>query len=119
MSTERDELAELLQVVMHRTDEITRWTLQAPIDLADALLAAGYRHPRTITTTEELDALPDGSVVQSADIEFNGRTTPDIWSYRRGHWFCITAISIGGEVYRGPATEIALPATVLHEGAES
>ncbi|UXM90924.1 hypothetical protein [Paenarthrobacter sp. JL.01a] len=72
--------------------------------------------PRTITATEELDALPDGSVVQSADIEFNGRTTPDIWSYRRGHWFCITAISIGGEVYRGPATEIALPATVLHEG---
>lgn len=43
MSTERDELAELLQVEMHRTDEITRWTLQAPVDLADALLAAGYR----------------------------------------------------------------------------
>jgi len=32
---------------------------------ADAILAAGYRKPRTITTTEELDALPNGSVVLS------------------------------------------------------
>jgi hypothetical protein len=31
--------------------------------IADGLLAAGYRKLRTITTTEELDALPVGSVV--------------------------------------------------------
>jgi hypothetical protein len=30
---------------------------------ADAILAAGYRKPRTITTAEELDALPVGSIV--------------------------------------------------------
>lgn len=30
---------------------------------ADAILAAGYRKPRTVTTAEELDALPVGSVV--------------------------------------------------------
>ena len=33
---------------------------------ADAILAAGYRKPRTITTAEELDALPDGSIVRDA-----------------------------------------------------
>jgi hypothetical protein len=31
--------------------------------MADAAMAAGYRKPRTITTTRELDALPVGSVV--------------------------------------------------------
>jgi len=31
--------------------------------LAAAVLALGYRKPRTITTTEELDTLPEGSVV--------------------------------------------------------
>ena len=30
---------------------------------ADVLLAAGYRKPRTITTAEELDNLPLGSVI--------------------------------------------------------
>jgi len=29
----------------------------------DAILAAGYRKPRIITTAEELDALPTGSVI--------------------------------------------------------
>jgi hypothetical protein len=34
--------------------------------LADAILAAGYSRPRTITSADELDALPVGSVVLSA-----------------------------------------------------
>jgi hypothetical protein len=34
-------------------------------ELAAAILAAGYRKPRTITTEAELDALPNGSVVLS------------------------------------------------------
>lgn len=32
-------------------------------ELTDVILAAGYRKPRTVTTVEELDALPVGSVV--------------------------------------------------------
>ena len=32
--------------------------------MTDAILAAGYRKPRKITTVEELDALPVGSVVK-------------------------------------------------------
>jgi len=31
--------------------------------MADAVLAAGYRRPRTVTTVEELDKLADGSAV--------------------------------------------------------
>lgn len=49
-NTQRDELARLIS---------SRHTMGA----VDAILAAGYRKPRTITTVEELDALPVGSVV--------------------------------------------------------
>jgi len=34
---------------------------------ADVLHAAGYRKPRTITTAEQLEALPFGSAVQTSD----------------------------------------------------
>jgi len=34
---------------------------------ADAILAAGYRKPRTVSTVEELEALPIGSVVLDRD----------------------------------------------------
>jgi len=54
VSTEQMEARrELGQLIMGRT---------APA-AADAVLAAGYRKPATITTAEELDALPVGSVV--------------------------------------------------------
>lgn len=55
---ERDELADKIEVA-------------APISagdaesIADAILEAGYRKPRTITTAEELDALPWDSVVRT------------------------------------------------------
>ena len=52
-NTQRDELARLIS---------SRHTMGA----VDAILAAGYRKPRTITTVEELDALPVGSVAHSA-----------------------------------------------------
>lgn len=32
---------------------------------ADAILAAGYSKPRTITTIDELDALPDRSLIET------------------------------------------------------
>jgi len=32
-------------------------------NIADGLIAKGYAKPRTITTAEELDALPDGCVI--------------------------------------------------------
>jgi len=61
----RDELAQLIastadEFCMLRTGDIPIATDHAA---ADAILAAGYTKPRTITTVEELDALPEGSVV--------------------------------------------------------
>jgi len=55
--SERDELTEIIG-----------WTFQHAgsdtfKDCADAVLAAGYHKPRTITTIEELEALPEGSVL--------------------------------------------------------
>lgn len=35
-------LRDLIQANMHRIDGFERWTFQAPVDLAAALLAAGY-----------------------------------------------------------------------------
>jgi len=75
----------------------------------DAILAAGYRKPRTITTVDELDALPNGTVVLSE-------------SYRSG--IDGTAVSFqrwyDGDWHRGARSgsthpDNFLPATVLHE----
>lgn len=52
-NTEREELAKLIS---------SRHTMAA----VDAMLAAGYSKPRTITTVEELDALPFYSVITDA-----------------------------------------------------
>ena len=100
----RGELAELTADAAERDDD--DWMTEA----ADAILAAGYRRPRTITTTEELDTLPDGVIIM------DGRG-----SCREG-----LRTMGGGNVWRamGPAKvlrskEIALPATVLHEGSAS
>ncbi|MFJ4286624.1 hypothetical protein ACIPY0_13380 [Paenarthrobacter nicotinovorans] len=66
MSAERDALAELLQdnITDSLPSDLTKDELRAQVGTAvDVLLAAGYRKPRTITTTEELDALPLGAVI--------------------------------------------------------
>lgn len=91
---------------MSARDELTTLILgkTAP-RAADAILAAGYRKPRTITTVEELDALPAGSVILDSDglslhkNEFTG------WCASNG------AKEIDVEMLEGEA----LPATVLHE----
>jgi|GEM_PF-5122638 len=62
MSTERDELAEVLGEALEKCPGIdTSWHQDCA--MAEHILAAGYRKPRTVTTAEELDALPLGSVV--------------------------------------------------------
>lgn len=60
---ERDELARTIEDV----DIANEWDPSPGMYLkyGDAILAAGYRKPRTITTTEELDALAVGTVVLS------------------------------------------------------
>jgi hypothetical protein len=101
--TERDELAKLLTETSRAyigeygayVDEV-----EAP-HLADAILAAGYSKPRTITTATELDALRRFTVIRSAEGVVYERQT--MWheagSRDLVHW---------------PA--IALPVIVLQEG---
>lgn len=76
---------------------------------ADAILADGYSKPRTITTVEELDALPVESIVRD-DLGF----TYDKWWDEDGseyNWWATT-----GDRREYSSKKIALPATVLHEG---
>lgn len=54
----RDKLAEIISDAENCTDEEGSWAL--PEDVADAVVAAGWRPPaREITTVEELEALPN------------------------------------------------------------
>ena len=63
MSTERDELARIIAERYHAAhDGVT--VLDSAI--ADAILAAGYVKPRQVTTVEELDALPAGTIVRDS-----------------------------------------------------
>lgn len=71
---------------------------------AETLLEAGYRKPRTITTVEELDALPDLSVVLDKHGESFQRMQTDDPS---------TALWHSGDIIL--SASMALPATVLHE----
>ena len=53
-------------------------------EAADAILAAGYRKPRTADTVEELDALPNGTKLIEPH---NGH----IWFKRGDKWRCTCA----------------------------
>lgn len=69
---------------------------------ADAILAAGYSRPRVVETIEQLDTLPEGAVIYSANafpLEKASNEFRTQWTY-------------------GPKTvpnrAVQLPATVLH-----
>lgn len=74
MSTERDELRGTLSNtvcnVSFYSERVQSHLLGSDMSrvldkTADALLAAGYRKPQQVTTAEELEALPVGSVVMA------------------------------------------------------
>ena len=79
---------------------------------ADAILAAGYRKPRTITTVEELDALPDGTIILS---EVGGCWEAGEWRGHGMNWW-----KEPGRREIAHSEDLALPATVLYtpEAAE-
>jgi len=74
--------------------------------VADRLAAAGYSKPRTITTREEVEALPDGSVILDS--------AGDVANLRDGFWFSYET---------SPMTHHRMakytPATVLYTPKES
>jgi hypothetical protein len=103
----RDELAETIGGCMGQ------WEVPGNLDewemIADAILAAGYSKPRTITTVEDLDALPVGTVVLSD-------------AYRRhvGDWQVAFQRWDDGDWHRGGRAahtlpDYIIPATVLYE----
>lgn len=76
-----------------------------PLGIADAILAAGYRRPRTITTAQELDALPWEAVMRDVfgDV-YSARGHGTFWAF--------------GDDDSQVRDEIVLPATVLFEGLD-
>ncbi|WP_341394046.1 hypothetical protein [Arthrobacter sp. G119Y2] len=80
----------------------------ADVEAAAALLAAGYRKPRTITTVEELDTLPVEAVVRShVGVVWEKGEFPDEPEFP--FW------TTPGTNHEYPASHISLPATVLWE----
>lgn len=72
---------------------------------ADALVASGWQKPRSITTVEELDALPFEAVVRDAEghvLERWGDADEVLW----------TTVMVNAFI---PRDAIALPAAVLYE----
>jgi len=101
MTTERDELADLIWDLAIRHLGVATSSSKS---MADELLAAGYRKPRTITTVEELDALPFETVIRDADrhvLERWGTTGELLWA----------TMMVGKFIDRN---DITLPATVLY-----
>ncbi|AYN57898.1 hypothetical protein PP640_gp46 [Arthrobacter phage Faja] len=116
----RDELAKLLFIVdnvgapdpEHEWEILTRHSpthTEYVYTMADALITAGYQKPRQVTTEEELDDLPPGSVVLS--LSYLGQPSGQRISFQR--W-------ADGDWHRGARSgsthpDNFLPATVLHE----
>ncbi len=74
------------------------------IDLAEAILEAGYRKPRTVTTIEEIDALPEGTIILDSD--------PDAMLKDADGWRSLLVPDVKLKSFT-----IGLPATVLHDPA--
>lgn len=110
MSTEeiRVELGELMH--QNITDSLpvdpTKREIGAQVDTTiDVLLAAGYRKPQQVTTIEELDALPAGSMILDSDPDALLKTDS-------GGWLSIH----DGDHIPYKNFSVTLPATVLHVG---
>lgn len=103
MSTERyEQRDELIRII----DDRWHGYGYSPSGAADAILAAGYRKPRMVSTAAELYALGFQTVVMSAGGE--------VW--RLGLYSADNLDEDGTRVYEN--SDIALPATVLHEPEE-
>ena len=110
MSTERDELAEDIRSLGITVIDGPPVDLTEP--LAQHLHNLGYRKPRTITTTEELDALHESAILRSRGGDAFQRG--EDFHQRKG-WF------MNGTVDPLTTKQVAAfgPFTVLHEGSAS
>lgn len=95
----RDEFAEDLQEVFFGGDLVFD-------DIASALMLRGYRKPRTITTVEELDALPIRTVVAALT---HSRNVPIVIVFQRG------SIEHGGDGWCTPEAIGQIPSEKVFE----
>jgi hypothetical protein len=109
MST-RDELAATVEGALDSSHGIIAWAGPAQEDIADAILAAGYSKPRTITTAEELDGLDVGTVVMDGQGEVARKLAYG--------WRVLVSESGFDAWLSDPLEETYLPAIVLHEPTE-
>ena len=107
--TDRDELARLIFEVPSEDPAC----VPSPRALADAILAAGYRKPRTITTVEELDELPNDTALRDA----YGHVAV-IYKGKLGDRPYLEVQYAGTEEMDSHYGYIALPATVLYVPGE-
>ena len=103
-TTARDELAAVI-VAAYGEDAEALCPCVQDLEVAEKILAAGYRKARTISTSDELGALPVGSVVMDAD-SYVGRKERDTGG---AEW------SVSLHKYSKESRAFALPATVLWE----
>jgi len=80
MSNERDELAQAIEHASHNGGSAVDMLYPNEArHFADAVLAAGYRKPRTITSVEELRALPIGAMVMDTDPDVCRKVGLNTW----------------------------------------
>ena len=106
---ERDELAQTIHscICEESLNDCLEWRGKC-LKAAEEALAAGYRRPRTISTVEELDALPGASVVKDALTQVFEKQEAGVWHDGPHDW-----LAFDGKFWDVDA--IHLPATVLHE----
>ena len=109
--SERNELADILNEATFE-DGLPTIDFTELQRAADAILAAGYRKPRTVTTAAELDALPMDSAVGCFD-SADG-TLLQVYSQNvHGEWMALgTGLTLTSEGICG-GNDYYL--TVLHE----
>ena len=113
-TTPRDQLAQIINEHMEADVPETVADKHEPVDadyaMSDAIIAAGWRPPaRTVTTVEELDALPDMTVILEI-----GRNWRFVFRKLGDNYWVADGIE---DAY--PAMDIKLPATVLYEPEET
>jgi len=97
---------ELATVIGNFRDDWYKVKRMAPAaidrDEAAAILAAGYRKLRTVTTIEELDALAEGSVIYLTEMTGAAEKFENVWVFI-------------GNPTTVPSANTPLPAMVLYE----
>lgn len=78
-------------------------------NIADGLIAKGYTKPRTITTVEDLETLPAGTVIRTRNGEVFERQASGPYHDGPHDWQGIEGTFWNGETFTFPATVLHLP----------